>query len=344
MIDKIKNLIKEGKSQRQIAKILEINLNKLRKVMKDNDIKTKNKPKPRYNIKDLIGNKYGRLVVDSFSHKDDNNRSFYNCSCDCGNSTVVRIDLLISGNNKSCGCLRKESSIMKAKNMRKFVNPETNIKKSIKFIGSKFNKLTIVDVENNEDSSNISYICKCDCGNITKQRISDLKSGKIISCGCYQKEQASKTGSTVGLNNYKSKYKWYFIKENKEIKCRSGYEVIYANYLIINNIPFEYEPKTFKLANGKRYTPDFYLFNTNEYIEIKGSFKSNDIYNQFKKIEEFKTYYNLSVLFWGDLFVLCELPFKSYSNYMKKAKKNGVSVEFYLSNKLYLEHIRNDEK
>lgn len=336
MIDKIHSLIKEGKSQRQIAEILEINLSKLRKIMKDNNLRTKNNPKPKYNIEGLVGSRFGRLVIHSFSHKDSNNRSFYNCSCDCGNSTIIRIDLLVNGNNKSCGCLRKESSIIKAKNMRKFINPENGIKKAKKIIGKKFNKLTIIDVSKDKNSSNINYICKCDCGDITNQKISDLKSGKIISCGCYQKEQASKTGSTVGLNNYKSKYKWYFIKENKEIKCRSGYEVIYANYLIINNIPFEYEPKTFKLANGKRYTPDFYLPNTNEYIEIKGSFKSNDIYNQFKKIEEFKTHKNLSILFWEDLFVLCELPFKSYSNYMKRAKKKGISIEFYLSNKLYL--------
>ena len=75
----------------------------------------------------------------------------------------------------------------------------------------------------------------------------DIKSGKVVSCGCYQKEQASKTGSTTGLNNYKNNYCWYFIKNGEKIMCRSGYEVIYANYLIQNNINFQYEPKCFKL-------------------------------------------------------------------------------------------------
>jgi len=50
---------------------------------------------------------------------------------------------------------------------------------------------------------------------------------------------------------------WYFIKHSKKVHCRSGYEVIYANCLILKNIEFEYEPECFKLEDGKRYTPEF---------------------------------------------------------------------------------------
>jgi hypothetical protein len=50
---------------------------------------------------------------------------------------------------------------------------------------------------------------------------------------------------------------------------RSNWEVLYAKYLDKNNIKWLYESKTFDLGNTT-YTPDFYLPETNEYIEIKG--------------------------------------------------------------------------
>ena len=34
--------------------------------------------------------------------------------------------------------------------------------------------------------------CKCDCGNEKDVRRGDLQQGKVLSCGCYQKEQSSK--------------------------------------------------------------------------------------------------------------------------------------------------------
>lgn len=50
---------------------------------------------------------------------------------------------------------------------------------------------------------------------------------------------------------------------------RSTWEIKYAQYLDSNNIKWLYESKTFDLGNTT-YTPDFYLPETDEYIEIKG--------------------------------------------------------------------------
>ena len=52
-----------------------------------------------------------------------------------------------------------------------------------------------------------------------------------------------------------------------------------------NNLYWEYEPKTFKLSDGSAYTPDFYLIDTDEYIEIKGWLHSEWLskYIQFQK-------------------------------------------------------------
>ena len=41
-----------------------------------------------------------------------------------------------------------------------------------------------------------------------------------------------------------------------------------------------YEPKTFTLKDGRLYTPDFYLPETKEWIEIKGDYKKQKNYNK----------------------------------------------------------------
>ena len=57
---------------------------------------------------DHTGKRFERLTVLSFSHQDKWQAVFWNCLCDCGNTTTVRATSLTSGTTKSCGCLAKE--------------------------------------------------------------------------------------------------------------------------------------------------------------------------------------------------------------------------------------------
>lgn len=57
-----------------------------------------------------MGNRYHRLIVLSFHHKDKNNNLFWLCKCDCGNETVVRGGNLRTNHTQSCGCYMKERS------------------------------------------------------------------------------------------------------------------------------------------------------------------------------------------------------------------------------------------
>lgn len=78
----------------------------------------------------------------------------------------------------------------------------------------------------------------------------------------------------------------------KNIWMRSSWEVKYAQYLDKNNIKWLYESKTFDLGNTT-YTPDFYLPETDIYIEIKGYLRPNSK----NKIKLFNKYFkNLKVL------------------------------------------------
>lgn len=65
--------------------------------------------------KDMIGKRFGRLVVIEKSEPiniyNRKSHSYWKCICDCGNEKLVRIDHLIRGHVKSCGCLGRESKI-----------------------------------------------------------------------------------------------------------------------------------------------------------------------------------------------------------------------------------------
>ena len=68
------------------------------------------------------GERFGRLVVikevePRLQYKKGKVRRFL-CQCDCGNMTTVDIYHLIHGRIKSCGCYKKEPSLMAAKSQK----------------------------------------------------------------------------------------------------------------------------------------------------------------------------------------------------------------------------------
>lgn len=59
--------------------------------------------------RDLTGQTFGRLTALYPTKKRDRKGSiFWMCHCECGNETEARSDDLLSGNNVSCGCKKKE--------------------------------------------------------------------------------------------------------------------------------------------------------------------------------------------------------------------------------------------
>lgn len=55
----------------------------------------------------MIGKKFGRLIVLKECNERSGNEKLYKCQCECGNITYVRGSPLRNGHTKSCGCLRK---------------------------------------------------------------------------------------------------------------------------------------------------------------------------------------------------------------------------------------------
>ena len=60
-------------------------------------------------IKDITGQRFGKLVVLEQLDKRYNRQVVWKCQCDCGNITEVAGGNLRSGHIKSCGCSHRES-------------------------------------------------------------------------------------------------------------------------------------------------------------------------------------------------------------------------------------------
>lgn len=109
------------------------------------------------------GTRFGMLTI--VNYKTINNRTYYECKCDCGNTTIVRADSFKKDNyTESCGCLTKTTQF-----------------KGIDIIGQRFGKLTITGYLKNG-----RYMANCDCGNtleVTKKQLLKGKKGRK-SCGC----------------------------------------------------------------------------------------------------------------------------------------------------------------
>lgn len=126
-------------------------------------------------VKDIINQRFGKLIVIERSYPNVSNNAMWKCKCDCGKEIIAKGTLLRQGKIQSCGCLQKE----KARN--------ANI---IDLTGQKFNKLTAL-YKDNERGQNYWYF-QCECGNIKSMRGVDVKNGKAKSCGCLQIEELQK--------------------------------------------------------------------------------------------------------------------------------------------------------
>jgi 5-methylcytosine-specific restriction endonuclease McrA len=154
------------------------------------------------NFKNLVGQRFGRLVVtEKINQKASNRSNYWKCLCDCGNERVVFRSSLVSGKTKSCGCLNKERvSERSLKNLA----------------GKRFGRLTVISREGSTKNRQSTWKCQCDCGNEKIVSGYSLACGDTTSCGCKIKNMLtthglSKTKEYSRLKNEKrelSKIEW----------------------------------------------------------------------------------------------------------------------------------------
>lgn len=117
---------------------------------------------------DISGQKYGRLVA---IRRDGHLRgsTAWICRCDCGAVVRATTNALRSGNTKSCGCMK---------------SPVVDL------AGQIFGRLTVTKLDHVGDHGAV-WSVRCDCGKRTTQRGDALRSGRVVSCGCYCRERSA---------------------------------------------------------------------------------------------------------------------------------------------------------
>lgn len=69
-------------------------------------------PRPKHSLKDLTGQRFGRLIVIKFipkkQRKKKDSSAYWECKCDCGKIVVIKTSSLLRNLTKSCGCFKKD--------------------------------------------------------------------------------------------------------------------------------------------------------------------------------------------------------------------------------------------
>ena len=123
---------------------------------------------------DLIGKRFGKLVVVERVDNNKNGNTMWLCQCDCGKTRIALGYDLTHGRTTSCGC-----------NPSGKPNPNR-----IDLTGKRFGRLQVISLDEEESNSGkLSWKCKCDCGKIISVRGGNLKNGHTRSCGCISTEK-----------------------------------------------------------------------------------------------------------------------------------------------------------
>jgi hypothetical protein len=119
------------------------------------------------------GQKFGKLTITKESVKFGSSGKrikSWECSCECGNITIVNTSDLLSGNTTSCGCTRQNYKV--------------------DLTGKVYGRLTVIalDIEKSLNKKDKYWKCQCVCGNTCSPSTNALLSGLNQSCGCIKQD------------------------------------------------------------------------------------------------------------------------------------------------------------
>lgn len=152
----------------------------------------------------IVGDKFDRLTVIALT----DSASYVIVKCSCGlKAKKLWVYSLLDGRVKSCGCKKAEflakdstrqlslASIANARKNRALYNQHVSL-------GQVFDRLEVVSYT--DSVARVLVRCTCGTAPITNVETRKLLAGKIISCGCRQKELLRSRATKHGM--YKHKY------------------------------------------------------------------------------------------------------------------------------------------
>lgn len=165
---------------------------------------------------DLTGKTFGNWEVISRAPSKGTS-TMWLCRCKCGIERDVSGNNLKRGNSISCGCTGN------AKNL-----------KPSDYIGKRYGRLLVIDFSvkcvGHKQINTPYFVCRCDCGTIKEIKVSQVKSGDTVSCGCYGREMTSMRMKDNGKKGYDTKSRLYRIWSGIKVRCYNKNHKDYALY------------------------------------------------------------------------------------------------------------------
>ncbi len=85
--------------------------------------------------------------------------------------------------------------------------------KVIDLTGMRFGRLTVLGRAENRDRKRAMWLCKCDCGDEKIVWGYSLRSGRTVSCGCYNRDKCIRQHTTHGLSSTRIYNIWTGMKD-----------------------------------------------------------------------------------------------------------------------------------
>ena len=135
-----------------------------------------------------LGQQFGRwTVVDATRREGKNAQVLCECSCDQKTQRLVSVNALIRGYSNSCGCINKELSRARIRQLP---------------IGSTYGRLTVVGPPILKNDAGYTEV-ECSCERKTRKyvRTDGLLNGAVTGCGCIKDELLIVRNTTHGRSN-----------------------------------------------------------------------------------------------------------------------------------------------
>lgn len=156
--------------------------------------------------------------------------AYCRCICECGTEVIKgSYDLRHPRNPPHCGCMTTYYKYIQSANNR------------VDLVGQRFGSLVVTEMIY-EYKKHTRVRCKCDCGNEIVRIATYLTSGNTTSCGCVQKQMASKS-NTKDFAGVISDYGIEFLSRARQTekgcwlwrcRCQCGNEFIALPAKILN--------------------------------------------------------------------------------------------------------------
>lgn len=135
--------------------------------------------------------------------------TYWLCQCFCGIRKEVRADGIFNGKSTSCGCQRKTSLLAKE--------------------GDRYGRLVLVKQVENQGSK-VRWTCLCDCGSVRQANLTNLKSGRVSSCGCYSTDRLRERKTTHGHTRDRHRTREYEAWCGLRMRCSNPRDSHYHLY------------------------------------------------------------------------------------------------------------------